>query len=71
MLSLFSDTSRHAHFGKDSFEVSLNDGNRQSIFFSSLSAVAFKNAKQFEQAKDACLREAVAHENNRAYLFSL
>uniref|UniRef100_I3LX73 Gamma-soluble NSF attachment protein n=1 Tax=Ictidomys tridecemlineatus TaxID=43179 RepID=I3LX73_ICTTR len=32
-------------------------------------AVAFKNAKQFEQAKDACLREAVAHENNRAYLF--
>ncbi|TEA23367.1 hypothetical protein DBR06_SOUSAS910024, partial [Sousa chinensis] len=30
-------------------------------------AVAFKNAKQFEQAKDACLREAVAHENNRAY----
>ncbi|KAF0874653.1 SNAG protein, partial [Crocuta crocuta] len=33
------------------------------------SAVAFKNAKQFEQAKDACLREAVAHENNRAYLF--
>ncbi|GAB1301801.1 Gamma-soluble NSF attachment protein [Apodemus speciosus] len=28
-------------------------------------AVAFKNAKQFEQAKDACLREAVAHENNR------
>ncbi|XP_054393565.1 gamma-soluble NSF attachment protein isoform X1 [Pongo pygmaeus] len=29
-------------------------------------AVAFKNAKQFEQAKDACLREAVAHENNRA-----
>lgn len=34
-----------------------------------VSAVAFKNAKQFEQAKDACLREAVAHENNRAYLF--
>ncbi|XP_070217590.1 gamma-soluble NSF attachment protein isoform X2 [Bos mutus] len=31
-------------------------------------AVAFKNAKQFEQAKDACLKEAVAHENNRAYL---
>uniref|UniRef100_A0A4W2BLJ7 Gamma-soluble NSF attachment protein n=1 Tax=Bos indicus x Bos taurus TaxID=30522 RepID=A0A4W2BLJ7_BOBOX len=29
-------------------------------------AVAFKNAKQFEQAKDACLKEAVAHENNRA-----
>ncbi|XP_064337691.1 gamma-soluble NSF attachment protein isoform X3 [Camelus dromedarius] len=29
-------------------------------------AVAFKNAKQFEQAKDACLREAAAHENNRA-----
>uniref|UniRef100_A0A7N9D1E8 Gamma-soluble NSF attachment protein n=1 Tax=Macaca fascicularis TaxID=9541 RepID=A0A7N9D1E8_MACFA len=29
-------------------------------------AVAFKNAKQFEQAKDACLREAIAHENNRA-----
>jgi hypothetical protein len=40
------------------------------FFFSfSVSAVAFKNAKQFEQAKDACLREAVAHENNRAYLF--
>ncbi|XP_027381485.1 gamma-soluble NSF attachment protein isoform X3 [Bos indicus] len=34
-------------------------------------AVAFKNAKQFEQAKDACLKEAVAHENNRAYLFTL
>nr|XP_042095211.1 gamma-soluble NSF attachment protein isoform X3 [Ovis aries] len=34
-------------------------------------AVAFKNAKQFEQAKDACLKEAVAHENNRAYLFNL
>ncbi|MXQ79772.1 hypothetical protein E5288_WYG006925 [Bos mutus] len=31
-------------------------------------AVAFKNAKQFEQAKDACLKEAVAHENNRALL---
>lgn len=28
-------------------------------------AVAFKNAKQFEQAKDTCLREAVAQENNR------
>ncbi|EHB12872.1 Gamma-soluble NSF attachment protein [Heterocephalus glaber] len=27
--------------------------------------VAFKNAKQFEQAKHACLREAMAHENNR------
>lgn len=48
--------------------IFLNDGNRKSIFFS-ISAVAFKNAKQFEQAKDACLREAVAHENNRAYLF--
>ncbi|KAF4024860.1 hypothetical protein G4228_016923 [Cervus hanglu yarkandensis] len=31
-------------------------------------AVAFKNAKQFEQAKDACLKEAAAHENNRALL---
>jgi hypothetical protein len=39
------------------------------FFFFYVSAVAFKNAKQFEQAKDACLREAVAHENNRAYLF--
>ena len=38
------------------------------FLFSSISAVAFKNAKQFEQAKDACLKEAVAHENNRAYL---
>lgn len=48
----------------------VNDGNRKSYFFSfPVSAVAFKNAKQFEQAKDACLREAVAHENNRAYLF--
>ncbi|CAM2106471.1 gamma-soluble NSF attachment protein isoform X2 [Lepidochelys kempii] len=28
--------------------------------------VAFKNAKQFEQAKDAYLREAEAHANNRA-----
>ena len=37
--------------------IFLNDGNRKSIFFS-ISAVAFKNAKQFEQAKDACLREA-------------
>ena len=41
------------------------------FLFSSVSAVAFKNAKQFEQAKDACLKEAVAHENNRAYLFNL
>ncbi|XP_048696205.1 gamma-soluble NSF attachment protein isoform X1 [Lepidochelys kempii] len=32
--------------------------------------VAFKNAKQFEQAKDAYLREAEAHANNRAYLFT-
>lgn len=46
-----------------------NDGDRQSLFFFIVSAVAFKNAKQYEQAKDACLREAVAHENNRAYLF--
>lgn len=44
----------------------------ESLFFSfSVSAVAFKNAKQFEQAKDACLREAVAHESNRAYLLAL
>ncbi|KAF1426667.1 Gamma-soluble NSF attachment protein, partial [Spheniscus humboldti] len=32
-------------------------------------AVAFKNAKQFDQAREACLREAEAHENNKAYLF--
>lgn len=45
-------------------------GIESLTFFSfPVSAVAFKNAKQFEQAKDACLREAVAHENNRAYLF--
>ncbi|NWX46504.1 SNAG protein, partial [Steatornis caripensis] len=31
-------------------------------------AVAFKNAKQFDQAREACLREAEAHENNKAYL---
>lgn len=41
------------------------------FLFLSISAVAFKNAKQFEQAKDACLKEAAAHENNRAYLFNL
>nr|KAF6274931.1 hypothetical protein mMyoMyo1_010343 [Myotis myotis] len=29
-------------------------------------ALAFKNAKQFDQAKHACLREAVAHESNKA-----
>ncbi|NXV96497.1 SNAG protein, partial [Calonectris borealis] len=29
-------------------------------------AVAFKNAKQFDQAREACLREAEAHENNKA-----
>uniref|UniRef100_A0A8D0HDD7 Gamma-soluble NSF attachment protein n=1 Tax=Sphenodon punctatus TaxID=8508 RepID=A0A8D0HDD7_SPHPU len=29
-------------------------------------AVAFKNAKQFEQAREACLREAESHENNKA-----
>ncbi|XP_019380858.1 PREDICTED: gamma-soluble NSF attachment protein isoform X3 [Crocodylus porosus] len=29
-------------------------------------AVAFKNAKQYDQAKEACLREAEAHENNKA-----
>ncbi|NXG31993.1 SNAG protein, partial [Dromaius novaehollandiae] len=33
-------------------------------------AVAFKNAKQFDQAREACLREAEAHENNKAYLFT-
>lgn len=31
------------------------------------SAVAFKNAKQLEQAKDAYLKEAEAHSSNRAY----
>ncbi|NWX22526.1 SNAG protein, partial [Aegotheles bennettii] len=35
----------------------------------SKAAVAFKNAKQFDQAREACLREAEAHENNKAYLF--
>ncbi|NXC43941.1 SNAG protein, partial [Penelope pileata] len=29
-------------------------------------AVAFKNAKQYDQAREACLREAEAHENNKA-----
>uniref|UniRef100_A0A4W3JIA9 Gamma-soluble NSF attachment protein n=1 Tax=Callorhinchus milii TaxID=7868 RepID=A0A4W3JIA9_CALMI len=32
-------------------------------------AVAFKNAKQYDQAKDAYLREAESHQNNRAYPF--
>lgn len=32
-------------------------------------AVAFKNAKQFEQAKEAYFKEALSHENNKAYLF--
>ncbi|NXL48127.1 SNAG protein, partial [Podilymbus podiceps] len=31
-------------------------------------AVAFKNAKQFDQAREACLREAEAHENNKAII---
>lgn len=47
----------------------LSGGNRKSFCCCFISALAFKNAKQFDQAKDACLREAVAHENNRAYLF--
>lgn len=41
--------------------------NKNLIWF--LAAVAFKNAKQFDQAREACLREAEAHENNKAYLF--
>lgn len=41
--------------------------NKNFIWF--LAAVAFKNAKQFDQAREACLREAEAHENNKAYLF--
>ena len=40
--------------------------NKNFILF--LAAVAFKNAKQFDQAREACLREAEAHENNKAYL---
>lgn len=34
------------------------------------SAVAFKNAKQLEEAKDAYLQEAEAHTNNRTYPFA-
>lgn len=33
-------------------------------------AVAFKNAKQLEEAKEAYLQEAEAHTNNRAYPYS-
>ncbi|XP_044282386.1 gamma-soluble NSF attachment protein isoform X2 [Varanus komodoensis] len=36
-----------------------------TILFFSL-AVAFKNAKQFDQAKEAYYREALSHENNKA-----
>uniref|UniRef100_A0A3B4DKR0 Gamma-soluble NSF attachment protein n=1 Tax=Pygocentrus nattereri TaxID=42514 RepID=A0A3B4DKR0_PYGNA len=32
-------------------------------------AVAFKNAKQLEEAKDAYLQEAEAHTNNRSFLY--
>lgn len=39
------------------------------FYFPLFQKLLLKNAKQFEQAKDACLKEAVAHENNRAYLF--
>lgn len=31
------------------------------------SAVCFKNAKQYEQAKDAYLKEAEYHTENKAY----
>lgn len=33
------------------------------------SAVAFKNAKQFDQAKEAYLKEAEYHTENKAYPF--
>lgn len=36
-------------------------------WWSSSPAVAFKNAKQLEQAKEAYLQEAEAHTNNRTY----
>lgn len=39
-------------------------------FLCRLSAVAFKNAKQLEEAKDAYLQEAEAHTNNRTYPFT-
>ncbi len=35
--------------------------------FGVISAVAFKNAKQFDQAKDAYLKEAEYHTENKAY----
>lgn len=34
-------------------------------------AVAFKNAKQLEEAKEAYLQEAEAHTNNKTYPYSL
>lgn len=39
------------------------------LFYYLFAAVAFKNAKQFEQAKEAYFKEALCHENNKAYLF--
>lgn len=66
-IHVFQFFTHDADFGNDSFEI-VSGENRKS-FCCFISALAFKNAKQFDQAKDACLREAVAHENNRAYLF--
>lgn len=37
--------------------------------FSHFSAVCFKNAKQYEQAKDAYLKEAEYHTENKTYPF--
>ncbi len=37
------------------------------VSFGVISAVAFKNAKQFDQAKDAYLKEAEYHTENKAY----
>lgn len=40
------------------------------LLFCLLSAVAFKNAKLLEEAKDAYLQEAEAHTNNKTYPFT-
>lgn len=37
------------------------------IVSSSLLAVCFKNAKQYDQAKDAYLKEAECHTENKTY----
>lgn len=44
--------------------------NHKYKFTNYIAAVCFKNAKQYEQAKDAYLKEAESHTENKTYLFT-